>query len=144
MLRQEYNDDEVQDILKRAIAIDATRLNRRETLERTAAELGISPEALAEAERLHVAESKRSADRLDFQRSWRHEFYLHLAVYGVINLFLIILNLITDRHDFWAIYPLLGWGIGIAIHAFVTFVPSPEEYEEKYQEWQSERRNRVS
>lgn len=45
----------------------------------------------------------------------------HLAAYIAVNLFLIILNLITSPGDIWFFFPLLGWGVGLAIHAMNTF-----------------------
>ena len=42
------------------------------------------------------------------------DFYMHLATFVVINAFLIVLNLMTSPGDFWAIWPLLGWGVGLA------------------------------
>ena len=48
-------------------------------------------------------------------------FYIHLGVYALINLFLIVLNLITSPAYFWAIWPLLGWGVGLGAHAVATF-----------------------
>jgi hypothetical protein len=44
-------------------------------------------------------------------------FYGHLAVYVIVNAFLLIINLLTSPHALWFVWPLLGWGIGIAIHA---------------------------
>ena len=49
-------------------------------------------------------------------------FYLHLAVYIVVNLLLIIINLATSTGYIWFKWPLLGWGIGIGFHALMTFV----------------------
>jgi len=48
-------------------------------------------------------------------------FYRHLAVYVVVNLLLVGINLVTPHDSFWAIWPLLGWGIGIAFHALRAF-----------------------
>lgn len=48
-------------------------------------------------------------------------YYGHLASYVVVNLFLFTLNMITSPGDIWFIYPLLGWGIGLAIHTFDVF-----------------------
>ena len=44
-------------------------------------------------------------------------FYGHLAVYMIVNAFLLVINLLTSPHALWFYWPLLGWGIGIAIHA---------------------------
>jgi 2TM domain len=48
-------------------------------------------------------------------RHMRH-FYQHLTTYGVVILFLHILNLLTSSY-YWAIWPTLGWGVTIALHA---------------------------
>jgi len=47
-------------------------------------------------------------------------FYRHLFVYLLVNAGLLVINLLTDQ-EMWFIYPLLGWGIGIAAHAFSVF-----------------------
>ncbi len=49
------------------------------------------------------------------------DFYSHLAAYVAVNLFLFGLNMFTDSDGIWFIYPLLGWGIGIVIHAADVF-----------------------
>ena len=47
------------------------------------------------------------------------EFYQHLIVYAVVNAGLITLNLVTGQ--WWFVFPLLGWGIGIAAHGLSVF-----------------------
>jgi ABC-type uncharacterized transport system fused permease/ATPase subunit len=49
-------------------------------------------------------------------------FYLHLAVYIVVNILLIIINLATSTGYLWFKWPLIGWGIAIGFHALMTFV----------------------
>jgi hypothetical protein len=44
-------------------------------------------------------------------------FYIHLIVYVVINLLLFLINMIFSADTLWFIWPLLGWGIAIALHA---------------------------
>ncbi len=48
-------------------------------------------------------------------------FYYHLVSYIVVNGFLVILNLLTSPEYFWFIWPILGWGVGLVIHAFSVF-----------------------
>jgi hypothetical protein len=48
-------------------------------------------------------------------------FYQHLAVYVVINAGLVAINLLTSPRYLWFVWPLLGWGIGVALHALTTF-----------------------
>jgi hypothetical protein len=47
-------------------------------------------------------------------------FYTHLAVYLVVNLGLFLIDLASDG-GWWFFWPLIGWGVGLAIHAFVVF-----------------------
>ncbi len=49
------------------------------------------------------------------------EFYAHLASYLLINALLIVINLLTSSSTFWAIWPLMGWGVGLASHAVSVF-----------------------
>lgn len=48
-------------------------------------------------------------------------FYIHLAVYLAVNILLAILNLIYSPQYLWFLWPLFGWGIGIAFHALGVF-----------------------
>ena len=49
-------------------------------------------------------------------------FYIHLAVYVVVNMLLIIINLLTSSQYLWFIWPLMGWGIGVFFHGLGVFV----------------------
>ncbi len=52
--------------------------------------------------------------------------YTHLLVYAVINAGLFLINWATrgPDGDWWFYWPLLGWGVAVAIHLVVTFVPA--------------------
>lgn len=47
-------------------------------------------------------------------------WYIHASVYLVVNLLLATLSAIGGRH--WAVYPALGWGLGLAIHGIVVLL----------------------
>jgi len=49
-------------------------------------------------------------------------FGLHLAVYLVVNGFLAAINLTTSPGYWWFLWPLAGWGIGLAIHGVSAFL----------------------
>ena len=49
-------------------------------------------------------------------------FYTHLAVYVIVNCFLIFLNLTTSPQHFWFMWPLAGWGIGLFFHGMSVFL----------------------
>lgn len=46
----------------------------------------------------------------------KKEFFRHLSSYVSVIGFLCLLNLFTSPGHFWAIYPALGWGIGLFSH----------------------------
>lgn len=48
-------------------------------------------------------------------------FYGNLSSYILVNSGLIILNLVTSPSNLWFFYPLLGWGLGVALHAMSVF-----------------------
>ena len=61
-------------------------------------------------------------------------FYGHLAAYVASNVFLIIVNLIVSPDVLWFVFPLLGWGIGLAIHAATVFWTSSDWEARKLEE----------
>lgn len=49
------------------------------------------------------------------------DFYIHLIAYVVVNLILFSINMIVSPDSLWFFWPLVGWGIGFAIHALSVF-----------------------
>jgi hypothetical protein len=47
-------------------------------------------------------------------------WYIHALVYVCVNLLLTVLSAMSGGG--WAVYPALGWGIGLAVHGVFTFV----------------------
>jgi hypothetical protein len=47
-------------------------------------------------------------------------WYIHATVYIAVNLLLVFLAAMSDRH--WAVFPAFGWGLGLAIHGAVVFL----------------------
>jgi len=48
-------------------------------------------------------------------------FYIHALVFVLVNAGLYVINTVGGGPN-WHFYPLLGWGLGLAIHGLVTFV----------------------
>ena len=48
-------------------------------------------------------------------------FMTHALVYVLVNLGLFGVNLFSGGQR-WHVFPLLGWGLGLAIHGVVTFI----------------------
>ncbi|MCX8212527.1 MAG: 2TM domain-containing protein [Lewinella sp.] len=59
--------------------------------------------------------------KLDFRR--------HFRTYLVMGLFFIALNIFGGSRQFWAIWPILGWGIGVAMQGLSLYGPlaDPED-----------------
>lgn len=58
---------------------------------------------------------------LDFSlREMKRGWSIHAAVYAVVNVGLIVLNLVlaaqTDEDFLWFFFPLFFWGIGLTLH----------------------------
>ena len=50
-------------------------------------------------------------------------WYVHAAVYLLVNLLLV--GLAASLGQRWAVFPLLGWGLGLLIHGAVVFLVAP-------------------
>lgn len=51
-------------------------------------------------------------------------FYAHAVMYLLANVGLVVLNLATLKKNdsvIWFIWPLIGWGIALAVHAISVF-----------------------
>ena len=74
------------------------------------------------------------------------EFYQHLVTYLLVNAFLAVVNLLTFPGHLWFFWPLIGWGLGITIHAATVFGPGrfwgPEWEERKIKELMKNGRER--
>lgn len=55
----------------------------------------------------------------------KRDFYGHLLAFVTVNLLLVGIWWGTGATFFWPLFPILGWGIGLAFHAWDTFSPGP-------------------
>jgi hypothetical protein len=49
-------------------------------------------------------------------------WYIHAAVYVVVNLFIFSISQYGFGSRPWSVYPLLGWGLGLALHGISVFM----------------------
>lgn len=62
------------------------------------------------------------------------DFYIHLGVYLIVNAGIFAINMLTSPDTLWFYWPMLGWGIGLAIHGFSLVTEGRflgEEWEER-------------
>lgn len=52
-------------------------------------------------------------------------FQIHAMVYVAVDGLLIAIWAITGGRAFWPIWPILGWGIALAIHYWTVFKQRP-------------------
>lgn len=48
-------------------------------------------------------------------------FYSNLISYAIVIPFLVFINLYTSRDYLWFIWPMLGWGFGLSMHALKVY-----------------------
>ena len=48
-------------------------------------------------------------------------FYTHATAYVLVNIGLFVINLLSGG-QWWFYWPLLGWGVGLGVHALNVFV----------------------
>ncbi len=56
----------------------------------------------------------------------KREFRAHFAVYLSVNALLVLIWAITSGGFFWPVWPMLGWGIGVASHAARVYLGPAE------------------
>lgn len=117
-----YSSEAVQRILELAMAGDSTQSFSRQQLWEMAAELSIAPQVLEQAEQTWQKQYQQQQRRERWHRYLRAQW----LVFGLVNSGLIVINLVTYSAVFWAIYPLLGWGISLGIMSLIpgSFPPS--------------------
>ena len=70
----------------------------------------------------------------------KKEFYRHLTSFVIVNTFLFALNMFTSPFHYWFIYPLMGWGLGLASHYFSVFgIPGAGSLDEQWEEKEIEK-----
>jgi hypothetical protein len=62
-----------------------------------------------------TVEDYKRADRQLEREAARRGFTIHAIVYAVVMTGLIILNLTVATEFPWAVFPLIGWGIGLTM-----------------------------
>lgn len=58
----------------------------------------------------------------------RRGLLIHAAVWAAVNVFLVVVWLVTGRGTPWFLYVVFGWGIGLVAHGAATyFVTDPDD-----------------
>ncbi|MBD2629483.1 MULTISPECIES: 2TM domain-containing protein [Nostocaceae] len=117
-----YSSEEMQQILQKAFVRKQEGEFTQEQIIEIALELGVSSESLQAAEKEWLIQQVEMKKQQISNSKKRKEFKSHLISFIVINGFLILLNLFTSPSYFWAIFPILGWGLGLLLHGIKTYM----------------------
>lgn len=74
--------------------------------------------------------ARRKKDRSPAEK--KRDFIKHLRVYLAMSIFFVVLNVMTSSGNFWAIWPIMGWGIGVVMEGLSVYGPlrdREDEYE---------------
>ncbi len=57
-------------------------------------------------------------------------FFVHAAIYVLVNILLLVINLMFVPQFLWFFFPIVGWGIGLVMHYLfaVQFVRRETEH----------------
>lgn len=72
-----------------------------------------------------AARSERDRHRQDRRRAADGSLRIHAAVFVLIQLLLVAAWAATGAGFPWFVFPLLGWGAGLAAHAYAVRAWSP-------------------
>lgn len=60
-----------------------------------------------------------------FQHRTPHErrirLRIHAAIFIIVNAGLTTMNVMRSPDDLWFYWPLCGWGMGLALHAWIVY-----------------------
>lgn len=131
-----YHQEDIQQILQIAIARQAYEgeFSRQQLLE-IAAELEISPECLQLAEQEWVTQQSDSQERQKFNLDRRKRLQKRFGNYGLVNIFFILLDLISGGGLSWSLYILLSLSFLLGLDVWNKSQIQGEEYEKAFQNW---------
>ncbi len=66
-------------------------------------------------ESITLADYERAEAELQANEGLRG-FYIHAAMYAVVNVALIVVNLVFVSQFLWFFFPLVFWGFGLTMH----------------------------
>ncbi len=139
-----YSRDEVQAIMQRALDAQRTQSDEvsHDELVAIARDLGVAPADLEAAARTVREERDLEASRAAVRRADRQGLLAHAIPYVLVNLGLALTLSITHNVSGF-IWCALGWGIGLAMHAWRVFWPDPQRFDARVRKHRDRARARA-
>ncbi len=136
---QRFEENDSEEILRRALAIDAQQKGSdREAMLAAAKEMGISDEALVRAEQQWLKEKEEKEHFREFVRHQRSSWTGHVLMYLVFVAFFFFLD-VRDGNLTWFYYPVIGWGIGVFFQSLGVLNTKSEQFQTEFRRWRENR-----
>ncbi len=131
-----YSEEQVDQILRYALAkrTNGQNLTKQQVYE-IASDMGVSEADFLTAVQEWQSTQAVRKELLEFDKYKKKSFQSNVLKYAIVNSFLVALNLVTSGKIGWAVYPLLFWGLGVALDAWVTYQTESDEYEKQFHKW---------
>lgn len=127
---QRFTEEEAQEILRRAARAPVEEYTAEE-LVRSAAELGISAEALARAE----AEFREDRLREQFEHTLKAGVRNEVITFVAVMSLLVFINLTTSPQHLWFLYPFCFWALAVVNTVRRARDRRGVRYQKAFQEW---------
>jgi hypothetical protein len=114
-----YSDDEVREILERALATDGAPASAitHGDLVAIGEQVGVTPEAMTRAAQ-EVARAKLDTAATRSLKSRRRKLLAaHGALFAVFNALFFTVNFLTTPGEWWFLFSVVFWGLVLAAHA---------------------------
>ena len=125
---RQYDNDEVNRIIRRALKLKNDDTISHQDLIETAKQIGLDPAIVETAIKQEQREFKK--ERIHKARLKRRKaaFYRHLSSYIIVNGALLLMNTFSPG-SWWFQWPAIGWGIGLAFHFKAIYSPHGKGFE---------------
>jgi hypothetical protein len=131
-----YLQEDIQEILHIAICRkqDNEEMTRQDLLD-IAKDLGISPRDLELAEQQWNLQKQEADEKLVFNAYRQNRLKQNLIQFGIVNSFLILINLVIWHGIGFAAFVFLTWGLFLTLRAWKTYQLEGEDYEAAFKAW---------
>ena len=112
-----YKNDDIRAIIDRALQTQPQEGVSHEDLLAIGSEVGLSRAAIERAAvEVQAARAEAEATCLVVSRR-RRGFAIHATVFALVNAFLFTINYLSTPGEWWFLFSLVAWGLGLALHA---------------------------
>ena len=74
---------------------------------------------------LHLVDQETAREAAVKRLKGKRDFRMHLGAYVIVNAMLVSIWALTARGNFWPIWVLLFWGVGLALNGWSAYFQKP-------------------